>query len=200
MCFYAFPALLAWLRASGTSFPVLGTLAVVALVAYLVLRRSEDFERARLTRWRFEPRQLGRIAVHFALGSALLAGYVLACEPERWLEFPRRATGTWALVMVFYPLVSVYPQELLYRALFLHRYAVLFGRGRGAALASALAFGWVHVIFLSGFAVALSAVGGYLFARTYQRSASIPCASLEHALYGCLIFTIGLGRHFYAAS
>lgn len=188
------------MRAGGGSFPVLGTLALAAASAWVALRRSADFERARLVRWNAPAGEVRRMLLHFSVAAIFLIAFVLRVEPEHWLEFPRRATGMWLLVMLFYPLLSVFPQELLFRALFLHRYRALWGEGRGAALASALAFGWVHVIFLSGLAVVLSAIGGYLFARTYQRTASLPRACLEHALYGCLVFTIGLGRHFYAPS
>jgi len=64
------------------------------------------------------------------------------------------------------PLVSVYPQELLYRAFFLHRYQPLFGRGWGMLLASAMAFGFVHIIFRNSLAVALCVIGGFLFSLT----------------------------------
>jgi hypothetical protein len=45
--------------------------------------------------------------------------------------------------------------------------------------------------------------GGLFFARTYLRARSALASTLEHALpehtlYGCWIFTVGLGRHFYA--
>jgi len=36
-----------------------------------------------------------------------------------------------------------------------------------------------------------------LFAWRYQQSGSLFTSSLEHALYGCLMFTIGLGEYFY---
>ena len=99
--------------------------------------------------------------------------------------------------MVFYPLVSVYPQEVVFRAFIHERYAPVLGTGRAAAAASALAFGFVHVIFGNLLAVGLSLIGGWLFARRYQRSRSLLATSVEHALYGQLVFTIGLGAYFY---
>lgn len=47
----------------------------------------------------------------------------------------------WALVIVLYPILSVYPQELIFRAFLFHRYAPLFGNGVGLVAASAAAFG-----------------------------------------------------------
>ena len=49
-------------------------------------------------------------------------------------------------------------------------------------------------------AVALCVIGGWLFADTYSRTRSLWLASAEHALYGCLVFTVGLGRYFYGGT
>ncbi|MEU4707697.1 hypothetical protein AB0G00_14815 [Nocardia salmonicida] len=38
---------------------------------------------------------------------------------------------------------------------------------------------------------------GVLFATRYQRTRSLLTTSVEHALYGILMFTIGLGDFFY---
>jgi membrane protease YdiL (CAAX protease family) len=117
--------------------------------------------------------------------------------PGSFLSFPRERPGLWVLVMVLYPLLSVWPQEMVYRAFIYHRYAPIFGASGGYILASALAFGYMHIIFINPAAVALSVPGGWLFARNYARNRSLALASVEHALYGCLIFTTGLGRFFF---
>ena len=46
-------------------------------------------------------------------------------------------------------------------------------------------------------AVAISLAGGLLFAYRFTRTRSYLAVVLEHALYGDLIFTIGLGRFFF---
>jgi hypothetical protein len=43
----------------------------------------------------------------------------------------------------------------------------------------------------------LTLIGGWFFAETYARTRSMRLVWLEHALYGCLVFTIGLGDYFY---
>jgi uncharacterized protein len=102
--------------------------------------------------------------------------------------------------MVSYPVVSVYPQGLLYRTWILHRYRSVFQpEGASPALllfASAAAFAATHLLFHSWIAVAATFPGGVLFARRYFNSRSLLVSSLEHALYGCLLFTIGLGQFF----
>ncbi len=102
--------------------------------------------------------------------------------------------------MVLYPLLSVWPQEMLYRSLLFHRYRALFRTDIALILVSALAFGFAHVIFLNWIAVAMTVAGGFLFARDYARHRSLPLSCLEHSLYGCLIFTVGLGRFFYTGA
>ncbi|MHB1155946.1 MAG: hypothetical protein ACYC26_03800 [Phycisphaerales bacterium] len=37
----------------------------------------------------------------------------------------------------------------------------------------------------------------WMFTRTYQRTGSLLLAGIEHALYGDLLFTIGLGHYLY---
>jgi membrane protease YdiL (CAAX protease family) len=63
-------------------------------------------------------------------------------------------------------------------------------------LISALIFAWMHLIFRNPLAVILTLVGGWFFAQTYARTRSLRLVCLEHALYGNLIFTIGLGEYF----
>ncbi|HVY55583.1 MAG TPA: CPBP family intramembrane glutamic endopeptidase [Thermodesulfobacteriota bacterium] len=117
--------------------------------------------------------------------------------PESFLSFPRERTGIWILVMFLYPVLSVWPQETLYRAFIYGRYAPLFGTGTGYMLASAIAFGYMHIIFINSIAVVMSVIGGLLFASNFARNRSLGLVSVEHALYGCLIFTIGLGKFFF---
>jgi len=36
-----------------------------------------------------------------------------------------------------------------------------------------------------------------LFAARYAETGSLATSSFEHALYGCWLFTVGLGQYFY---
>ena len=46
----------------------------------------------------------------------------------------------------------------------------------------------------------ITAAGGLLFAWDYARHRSLRVTWIEHSLYGCLIFTVELGRLFYTAA
>jgi membrane protease YdiL (CAAX protease family) len=98
--------------------------------------------------------------------------------------------------MIAYPVCSVYPQELVYRAFFFHRYKGLFPNRLLMIGASALVFSYMHIVFQNSVAVMLTLPGGMLFARTYSDSRSTFAVSFEHALYGCFLLTAGLHSYF----
>lgn len=114
--------------------------------------------------------------------------------------FPSRAPQTWLIVMLFYPLLSVYPQEILFRTFLFHRYERAFGSPLPIIIFSALAFGWMHIFFGNPIAVPLTIASGALHAWTYARTRSTAAAVFEHALYGNAAFTIGLGWFFFTGS
>jgi membrane protease YdiL (CAAX protease family) len=122
---------------------------------------------------------------------------VVAVRPEALFQLPRTRTGLWLIIMIAYPLLSVYPQELIFRTFLFHRYRVLLPP-RALMLTSALAFGYAHIVLHNLPSVLLSTLGGLLFASTYRRSQSTLLVALEHALYGCFVFSVGLGGLFYA--
>lgn len=103
--------------------------------------------------------------------------------------------------MILYPVVSVYPQELIYRAFFAHRYAALLPLEGTRVVVGAALFALGHVFFPRPWiAMSLTFVGGLLFGYHYEESRSLLLASIEHALFGQLCFTVGLARYFYSGS
>jgi hypothetical protein len=172
-------------------------LLIVAVVGFwFLLRRDPAFETSRLwnldavrSEWKF-------ILARTAIFCALIGMGVWLFLPDHLFILVRRAPATWLAAMAFYPLLSVYPQEVFFRAFFFHRYQRLMGQGAGAIVAGSVLFGFVHIVFGNWISVLLSGAGGLLFARTYLSSGSLALASIEHALYGNFIFTIGLGEFF----
>jgi CAAX protease family protein len=179
------------LLARGTSpIPVLLVLGG-ASVAYLL--RSSTFDRRSL--WRAGEVRLRPILTLWAITAVAAIAVVVILFPDQLFAFPREQPLLWLAVMVFYPLLSVYPQELVFRAFLFERYGPAFGNWTVAA--SAAAFGFVHIIFGSWVSVVLSAAGGWIFATRYRRTRSLLAASVEHALYGMLVFSVGLGQFFF---
>jgi len=187
LCALAFPPVL-----------IIPMLAAAAGVCLVVLLRDRSFPRRRLWNAAAVRRDVARVLLVFVLGGAGMTAAVLLFEPPgSFLRFVRRAPRIWALVMVLYPLLSVYPQELVFRAFLFHRYRALFPRPWQTVGASAVCFAFAHIVFWNWVAVLLCLVGGVLFAWTYRRTKSLLMVAIEHALYGCFIFTVGLGSYFF---
>jgi len=175
-------------------------LLVGAFAAFFVLQQDPSFDSSQLLSARGIAPNLPVLLLRDAVFLALLGLGVRLFAPQLLFSLVRHAPGVWALVMVLYPLVSVYPQELFYRAFFFHRYQPLFRSEWTLIFANACAFAFVHIIFGNWLAVGLCVVGGLLFALTYHYSGSFLLTCIDHALFGNFIFTVGLGHFFYHGS
>jgi len=142
---------------------------------------------------------LGVVLRRALLVSLGLLAVTVAIVPGALFTFPRHRRSFWLLVMVLYPL-SAWAQEIVFRTFFFHHYGHLFATARRRVLASGLIFGWAHVVVNDLAAIPLAAVAGLLFASTYERSRSTLLVSIEHALYGDVVFTVGLGSLFYSSA
>lgn len=153
--------------------------------------RPEVWNTARFAH--YAPQIIALFGVALALGTMLL----LRFAPDLFLDFPRNRPLLWGAIMLLYPLLSVIPQGIIYRWFVFQRYKMLFTSPWAMVLASAIAFAYVHIVFRNPLAVGLTCLAGLLFAFRYWQTGSLFVSSFEHALYGCAIFTLGLGRSFY---
>lgn len=172
-------------------------LVVFALGVGVFLRWDPTFTGHAFWNWPGFRECLPRVLARSGILCGVLGLGVYWFAPHLLFSFPKANPRLWLAVMILYPLLSVYPQELIYRAFFFHRYAGVFGGGWGVLVASAVAFGFVHIIFGNWLSVVLTLIGGLLFGLTYRESGSLALTSLEHAIFGNFLFTIGLGQFFY---
>ena len=186
-------------------------LVVVGIVCFVWLLLDKSFDRQRLWNWPSFKKHLPRIFATWVLGTIVMIAFVMFIQGKPWLSdsarenvslfgFLQRAPQVWIIVMVLYPLFSVYPQEIILRTFFFHRYKRLFTHPAAMIVANGLVFAWVHVIFENWIAVALCLPAGMLFAYTYWRSQSTITSGFEHALFGNAMWTVGLGWFFFAGS
>lgn len=194
LLFFALP--LAY-RFSPPRIPALPLLWIAAGYAGWQLLRDAAFRRAQF--WNAAPLRphLASILLVFAAAACALWLGVRLLAPQLQWSLVRRHPVFWMIVMLAYPVLSVYPQGLIYRAFFFERYAPLFPGRWAMILASAVAFAFLHIVFRNGLAVALTFAGGLLFAARYAQTGSLATSCFEHALYGCWLFTLGLGPYFY---
>lgn len=193
--FFGLPSLLYFrLIPLGRPIPALILMAVAGLI---YLKRSQGFDlRSAFSLRGFRAAWPG-MAVRFILGGGLLTGLTLILAPEIFLDFVSSRPWLWALVMLLYPLLSVIPQGIIHRGFLFHRYEPLFPDPEIMVLAGASAFCYMHILFRNPIALVLTFIGGLFFGIVYRRTRSILVSSIEHALFGNLIFTLGLGRYLY---
>jgi hypothetical protein len=172
--------------------PVLGIVLICLLVDPTFSIKRE------LTRG-FGLATLLSILAVFAVGGGAVNYCVVTLHPDWFLEFPRNRPETYRKVMLLYPAMSVVVQELVYRTFYFHRYGVLFGRAWWLAiLLNGVLFGLGHIVIGTELAVYGTMATGTLFAYRYAVTRSFWAVFLEHTLWGALVFTVGLGRFFFA--
>jgi membrane protease YdiL (CAAX protease family) len=114
---------------------------------------------------------------------------------EKLFLIVRKKPVLWISICLFYSIFSVLPQELLYRSFFFKRYASLFKNTTVLITINAIAFSLAHSIFQNIYISVLTLIGGFVFAMTYRKSKSLLLTSIEHAIYGSWLFTLGVGEY-----
>jgi membrane protease YdiL (CAAX protease family) len=153
-----------------------------------------------LFRPRSHPVSVQHMLLRFVAVGVFLTLFTWILFPDLFLRLPRERPGLWLMILCLYPLLSVAPQEFLFRTYFMQRYVPVFGDGRGMLWANAFFFGWAHLFFLNWVAPVLSLLGGLLITLTWQKTRSFKWVCIEHALYGQFVFTSGIGWWFYTGS
>lgn len=192
--FVLIPLLVRWRVLAAPRLVVLGLVTAGCLAA---LWWDPTFDRRRLFSLGALRGSLRRTGLRAVLVAAAITGLVLLVRPAAFLVLPRRAPGTWLAALAVYPFLSAWPQEVIYRAFFFHRYGSLFAGEAWLLAANAVAFGFLHAVYPNALAPLLSVPAGLLLALTYRRTGTMGPVWLEHALYGALLFTLGLGEFFY---
>ncbi|MCK5675260.1 MAG: CPBP family intramembrane metalloprotease [Spirochaetales bacterium] len=101
----------------------------------------------------------------------------------------------WLMISVFYSFFSVLPQEILFRTYFFTRYESFFPSNKiYIILFNAALFSIAHIFFRNIYVLLLTFIGGILFALSYIKTRSLLLVSIEHAIYGFWLFTLGVGE------
>lgn len=172
---------------------VMPLLWVATLYAYVLLRRSKSFELL----FHFDRQELVVILKRFAVFAPALGIFTWLFYPELLFSFVEQRPKLWLFVMILYPILSALLQEILFRAFFEYRFMNIIKNEKVFLLVNALIFSYVHAVFGNLIAVTFTFIGALLFMKTYQQSRSVLMSTIEHGLYGNLIFTLGIGYFFY---
>lgn len=183
--------LIMWLsRASHLMMPVLVIAGVGSLLMLLLDKR---FKRFRLWHTRNFVAHLKHLLILFVPIAVFttLAVYYLA--PDILFTLPNDAFGLWVTTLMIYPIISVIPQELIFRTFFFHRYKQILPSKLARLGISTASFTSVHLLYGNWIAVVLSFVGGALFGYRYIKTRSTLVVAIEHCLWGSFLFTVGIG-------
>ena len=115
-------------------------------------------------------------------------------EGEKLFIVVKNNPSIWLMVSIFYSVVSVYPQEFLYRSFFFNRYSLLLKNPYLLIAVNALFFSFAHIMFKNLFVLFITLIGGVIFSITFLKTRSLLLTSIEHALYGSWLFTVGMGE------
>lgn len=192
--FFVGPSLLALVMQGWMVFPAIWFLGAVAAI---MLLRDPRFDRREFGGMRRLRPILGGIFARLAFAAVMLGLILTLYRPTLLLALPRERPLLWTVIMLAYPVLSVYPQEIAFRAFFRHRYGGLVRSPGAYLLLNATAFGYAHIVMHNTPAIILCFAGGLVLAWAYERHRSLAAAWLEHTLYGCAAFTIGWGPMLY---
>ncbi len=103
-------------------------------------------------------------------------------KPLMWLSF-----------LCIYSFLSVIPQEIIYRSFYFYRYKQLFNNTTVFLFSNALIFSIAHLFFQNILVSGITFIGGLIFAYSYNKTKSLVLVSIEHAIYGCWLYTVGFG-------
>ncbi|MGD8426635.1 MAG: CPBP family intramembrane metalloprotease [Balneolaceae bacterium] len=178
--------------------PIPKILALLLVTAYCGYRLWQDPANARVLLGRPKERQISKSILLRSLAvTVILIALIGIIQPTQFFSLIKQRPVLWIVVMVLYPILSALPQEFIYRTYFFHQYAELISLKYGTVIVSALAFSFMHIVYDNWWAVILSFGAGLMLGITYERTESLFWVTVEHAIYGWLIFTLGMGNFFY---
>ncbi len=132
--------------------------------------------------------------IKFLIIAIITTVFVWFTDKENFFLVLLNKPQLWLMILIFYTFFSVYPQELIYRTFFFQRYQSLLKNEILFILINAVVFSLAHIFFKNTLVLFLTFIGGIIFAYTYKKTKSTVLVSIEHAIYGCWLFTVGMGN------
>ncbi len=170
---------------------VIGVLGFAYIVFVLLRIEKNRFKIAPNLNWK---QFLKQTFVKLLLIAIITTIYMWLVDKEHLFNVMLYKSKLWLFILFFYSFFSVYPQELIYRTFFFQRYKSLFSNQNLFIFVNAILFSLAHLFFKNTLVIVLTFLGGLLFAITFSRTKSTLLVSIEHAIYGCWLFTVGMGN------
>ncbi|KZY60857.1 intracellular septation protein [Pseudoalteromonas shioyasakiensis] len=193
LIFVSLPLLGFFLRAYLANW-LIPALIILMAVCGMLLLSDPHFKRFRLTSLGQFSAVKRRLFSFFFLGALFSGMFYGIMNQENWFSLPRNSFNDWLMLLLLYPILSVMPQELIFRTYFFHRYKRIMPSKTVRIIVSASVFALAHIVYANVLAVLLAFLGGLLFSYTYAQSRSTFVCVIEHSLWGLWMFTLGLGE------
>lgn len=135
-----------------------------------------------------------RILVTFLVVIIVTTVFVWFQDKDALFYVPLNKPELFVAILFVYTFLSVWPQEIIYRTFFFERYEVLFQNKTQLIFINAIVFSLAHLFFRNALVLLLTFIGGIIFGYTYLKYRSTTAVSIEHAIYGNWLFTVGMGQ------
>lgn len=168
----------------------IGVLGFLYIIYFLLKVYGNQFKMASHLNWK---RFFKFLTVQLLVICFLTAAYLWLFDRPRLFYDIQNNPQKWLILSLIYTLLSVYPQEIIYRTFFFQRYDHLFKNKSLLVFLNAVLFSMAHLFFRNTLVHIMTFIGGVLFAVTYRRTKSTLLVSIEHAVYGIWLYTVGMG-------
>ena len=167
-------------------------LFIVFFLSLYLLKKTPSFSFEsfkKKTEWKF----FFLISVIFAISGFF---YTIMLDSNLLFNLPKNYFFIWVAVILIYPILSVIPQEIIFRVLFFERYSCLFKNQFLYLILNSIIFAYIHLVFQNFHAFFITLITSPIFAYAYLNKSFKTCF-LTHTIGGQLVFTYGLGEYFY---
>lgn len=170
---------------------ILGVLGFIYVIYILLRVQNNTFKISKTLNWSafWERTSLTLFAIIM-----VTIPFVFFTQKDLLFEVLLNNFKLWILILFVYSVFSVYPQELIFRTFFFQRYESLFKDRRLLIFVNAIVFSLAHLFFRNALVMVITFIGGLLFGLTFFKTRSTLLVSIEHAIYGSWLFTVGMGN------
>lgn len=170
---------------------IVGVLGFIYIVFVLLKIEGEALKIAKHLKWKLFFRQTTIKLLGIVFVTIL---FVWFTNKEALFNVLINKPKLWGFIVFVYSVFSVYPQELIYRTFYFKRYSSFFNNESMLIFINAMVFSLGHIFFKNALVFVLTFIGGLLFATTFIKTKSTLLVTIEHAIYGCWLFTVGMGN------
>ncbi|MBQ4821309.1 CPBP family intramembrane glutamic endopeptidase [Aquimarina sp. MMG016] len=169
-------------------------LIVIGFIYILVLLKRQGLLKLRLPDKTYWKPFWQETIIKLAIVMVVTGLYVFFIAPDKLFSVLLKKPELWLIILFIYTFLSVWPQEIIYRTFFYDRYEKLIKNKWLFIFINAVLFSLAHLFLKSFLVQLLTFVGGLLFAYTFSKTKSTTLVSIEHAIYGNWLFTVGMGE------